>query len=95
MKNSAAASARNDLVRALCLCLGLTFLCLPATADADKGRTLGGYRFIPSSLVEDPFITTHFRNSTGLAFASSVKTPVLIIDSTPPDTLLSFKGSVS
>lgn len=54
---------------------------------------LGGYRFLPASQIPDPFITTHFRSSTGLAWASNVDIPVIVLEGTPPDTLLSFEGN--
>lgn len=68
---------------------------LAVTSDisiAEKGRTLGGYRFIPVTQIEDPFITTHFRNYTGLSVASDIEFPILVIPATPPDTLLTLSG---
>lgn len=58
---------------------------------AEKGRVLGDYRFIPSTRVQDPFITTHFRNATDLSVASDVVVPLLIIDA---DTLLALSGNL-
>ena len=78
-----------------CLVVCVMFLSLisPGTARAETGRTLGGYRFIPSPVVEDPFITTHFRSFTGLMIALDVTFPILVIDDVPPDTLLALNGN--
>jgi hypothetical protein len=75
----------------LWLCVAAAYLA-PAGAGAEEGRTLGGYRFVPSSFVEDPFITTHFDNYTGLAIASNVEFPILVIPTEPPTTLLELNG---
>lgn len=72
--------------------LTVILLC-SGTSMAGEGRTLGGYRFIPSLRVEDPFVTHHFQNSTGISIASNVDVPILVYG-TPPDTLLSLSGSV-
>jgi hypothetical protein len=40
--------------------------------DAAKGRTLNGHTFIPSSQIEDPFVTTFIRTQTGGGFATKV-----------------------
>ena len=71
----------------------LPIMGLPATAAAEEGRILGGYRFIPTSVIVDPFITTHFRSATGLATASNVDIPLLVLEGPPPDTLLSLEGN--
>jgi hypothetical protein len=60
-------------------------------ADA-AGRTLGGYRYIPSDLVPNPFIVSHFRNATGAALAMNERFPVLVVDQ---DTLLALSGDVA
>ena len=68
-----------------------------AAAQQPEGRTLGGYSFVPSSRVADPFITTHFRNATGLGMASNVLVPILVVDEPPPaepDTLLELSGNL-
>ena len=65
----------------------------PATR-AETGRTLGGYTYIPSPTVDTPFITHHFTNTVGFATGNVPERPVLIIDTTPPDTLYSLGGSV-
>jgi len=61
-------------------------------ASAETGRTLGDYRFIPVTKIEDPFITTHFRSFTGISFASDVNFPIIVIPDNPPDTLLALSG---
>lgn len=79
-----------------CLCLGVAIvssLIASSVASEDShGRTLGGYRFVPSNLVADPFVTTHFRNATGFGIALDVKLPVLVIET---DTLLALDGNVA
>lgn len=85
---------RGSTGRVLRLCLAIVFFCVPLVAEADDGRTLGGYRFIPSSLIGDAFVATYFRSGTGIAVASNVDTPILVIGGSPPDTLLSLTGSL-
>jgi hypothetical protein len=74
--------------------MGVALVLIPGPSMGAEGRTLGGYRFIPASKVEDPFITHHFRNSTGVSIASNVDVPIIIINTTPPDTLLSLNGNL-
>jgi hypothetical protein len=62
-------------------------------AAAETGRTLGGYRFVPSASVEDPFITTRFDSYTGMSWANGLQFPLLVIDTEPPDTLLALSGN--
>ena len=81
------------LQRGLHLLSPLLGLLLPAVAGASPDRTLEDYRFIPLSTVGEPFVTTHFANSTGIATASNVEIPV-ILETTPPDTLFSVGGNV-
>ncbi len=57
----------------------------PRSALGVEGRTLGGYRFIPASRIQDPFITTYFGNVTGGSVASDIDVPILILETTPPD----------
>jgi hypothetical protein len=66
---------------------------LPCASPAETGRTLGGYRFIPVSNTEEPFIVTRFSNYTGLASASGLEFPLLVIEDDPPDTLLALSGN--
>lgn len=81
--------------RAACLfvVVVLAGAALPPPVLAEEGRLLGGYRFIPSSAVADPFIATHFRSATGLASTSNVDIPLLVLEGPPPDTLLSLEGN--
>jgi len=72
------------------LALTLTIvLCLwrPGVLEASEARTLGGYRFIPTPEVRDPFTTTHFRNVTAILAASGLDIPLLVVPMQPPDTL--------
>ena len=69
-------------------------LSLPSPSPAEEGRVLGGYRFLPSTVVADPFLTSHFRNFTGIATAQNVTVPFVIIDGPPPDTLFTLGGDL-
>jgi hypothetical protein len=69
-------------------------LALAPRVTAETGRTLGGYRFVPVSKIADPFITHHFGNATGVSIASNVEVPLLITDTTPPDTLANLSGDL-
>jgi hypothetical protein len=62
-------------------------------AAAETGRTLGGYRFVASAAVDDPFIVSRFDSYTGISWASNLSFPLVIIDSEPPDTLASLNGN--
>ena len=79
-------------MKKLLFLLAVLTLAAPAGANASDGRELGGYRFIPTPQVRDPFMTTHFRTATGVSIAAGVDLPLLIVPSEPPDTLLSLKG---
>jgi hypothetical protein len=76
--------------------LVLLVAALPAAAQssgpAESARTLGGYRFIPSSTVEDPFINTSFQNFTGLAYANNVDLHVITVPTDPPTDIFSVRG---
>ncbi len=74
--------------------IGIAFVLRPDASVAAEGRTLGGYRFIPASTIEDPFVTHYFRNSTGVSIASNVDVPIIVIEGPPPDTLLSLDGNL-
>src|SRR5829696_3328814 len=43
-------------------------------------RCLSGHRFVVSSLVADPFVTTHFRSGLGGGFASGLSAPFRNLD---------------
>ncbi len=75
------------------LLVAMVCLLAPAITSSETGRTLGGYQFVPSPMVEDPFINTYFRSYTGLSIALDVDFPLLIIEDTPPDTLLALNGN--
>jgi len=66
----------------------------PRSVLGVEGRTLGGYRFIPAARISDPFITTHFGNTVGVSVASDINVPVVLLDTTPPDTLFSLQGNL-
>jgi hypothetical protein len=82
---------RNVILITLCVLIGAA--ALPATAPAEKGRTLGGYRFVPMSNIQDPFIVTSFRNYTGIATASDVEFPIVEVPTDPPTTILRLNGN--
>ena len=90
MRNPRSLLARLSIFLGLCVVIAVSAGSAPS--NAEKGRTLGGYRFIPVSKIEAPFITTHFRNFTGIAFASNVEFPIIVIPDNPPDTLLALNG---
>lgn len=78
----------------LIFCVAVLAACLTSESQAEKGRTLGGYRFIPANQIQSPFITTNFTSVTGVAIASGVDVPFLIINTTPPDTLINLEGDL-
>jgi len=74
------------------LVLIATLAAAPAWGQAEDGRTLGGYRFIPSTSVQDPFINTQFRSFTGMAWANDIKIHSIYIDTDPPTEIFSVRG---
>jgi hypothetical protein len=60
-------------------------------SDSTCHRCLNGFRFMPSSVVDDPFATTFFQNSTGGGTAVGFKVPVRNLSG---DTLRSLSGNV-
>ncbi len=82
---------RSFLITTLCVVIVMS--AFPRTTMAEKGRTLGGYRFVPVSNVLDPFIVTSFDSYTGIATASDVEFPIIVIPTEPPDTLLALNGN--
>lgn len=55
-------------------------------------RTLGGYRFVPSNIIPDPFITTYFQQVTGVGLSYGSEISILVFDQ---DTLLSLNTDVA
>ena len=54
-------------------------LALPVGASAQNpGRVLNGFRFLPSSLIPSPFVTSYIRTATGGGIASNVSSLVLL-----------------
>jgi hypothetical protein len=86
----------------LCLALGFAILLgigIPGVQAQEgvevgkpENRTLGGYRFVPSNLIPDPFITTHFQQATGVGVAYGDEIPILVFDE---DTLLALSSNVA
>jgi len=50
-------------------------------------RCLNGFRFVPSSVVDEPFVNTSFENATGGGMALNLNVPVRNLDGEPVDTL--------
>ena len=73
------------------MAIALTVLTAPAMHAQERTRTLNGYSFIPSGLIEDPFAVSHFRNSTGGGLAFDLATPFVDFDG---DTLGALVGDV-
>jgi hypothetical protein len=74
---------RQQLVLPVLVALGLTALHAaparaqsPQTPEGECHRCLGEFRFLPSSIVGDPFATTYFENATGGGMALDLKVPV-------------------
>ena len=68
----------------------------PAPADSASAqpschRCLGGFRFIPSSVINDVFAGTQFQNSTGGGMAVDLKVPVRNLEG---DTLNTLNGNI-
>jgi hypothetical protein len=81
-----------------CAALGFAApLAAPARAQSSQDpqpechRCLGGFRFLPSSVVGDPFATTYFDNATGGGMALDLKVPVRNIAG---ETVDSLRGNV-
>lgn len=62
-----------------------------AQSDSTCHRCLNGFRFIPSSVVDDPFAATFFQNSTGGGSAVNLSIPVRNLAG---DTIRTINGSV-
>jgi len=62
-----------------------------AQADTVCHRCLNGFRFIPSSVVDEPFATTFFQNSTGGGSAVNLSIPVRNLAG---DTIKTIDGRV-
>jgi hypothetical protein len=76
-------------MRHLCL-IGLALSLVASTAvvhAAEPGRTLNGYDFMPSEVVESPFAVTHFGTLTGGGLAFDVKTPFIDLEGEEIGTL--------
>jgi len=86
------------------LLTALGFALLPAsTADAQAAaqpsaqsstpchRCLAGFRFVPSSVVDEPFVNTSFENATGGGMALNLNVPVRNLDG---DTISTLNGNI-
>lgn len=62
------------------LVLAATIAVHPLSAQDTCARCLNGFRFMPSSVIGDPFGTTHFLNATGGGMARDLQVPVRDVD---------------
>jgi len=69
------------------LWIAATITVVPAGAQDVCSRCLNGHRFLPSSLMGDPFATTHFTNATGGGLALDLTVPVRDLDGVVTDTI--------
>src|SRR5690349_3055645 len=63
----------------------------PQDSQTECHRCLDGFRFLPSSVVGDPFATTYFENATGGGMALDLKVPVRNLSG---ETIDSLKGDI-
>ena len=54
-------------------------------------RCLNGFRFVPSSVVDEPFVNTSFENATGGGMALNLQVPVRNLDG---DTVSTLNGNI-
>ena len=54
-------------------------------------RCLNGFRFVPSSVVDEPFVNTSFENATGGGMALNLNVPVRNLDG---DTISTLNGNI-
>jgi len=75
------------------LTIAVCALVLPVDAGAQNpGRVLNGFRFLPSSLIPSPFVTTYIRTATGGGIASNLSSLFVDVDG---DTLGTLTGDVA
>ena len=71
----------------------LAVLLMPAQLHAQgQNPSLAGHTFVPNTLVEGPFIATHFRSLVGLASAFGYDVGTVVIDD---DTLAALEGNMT
>jgi len=66
----------------------------PAQSSAQSTpchRCLNGFRFVPSSVVDEPFVNTSFENATGGGMALNLNVPVRNLDG---DTVSTLNGNI-
>jgi hypothetical protein len=54
---------------------------------------LGGHRFTPNTMTDDPFIKTYIRNSLGIGKAVDLFVPILRVGD-PPERVIGLKGDL-
>lgn len=62
-----------------------------AAQSSPCNRCLNGFRFVPSSVVDEPFVNTSFENATGGGIALNLKVPVRNLDG---DTVNTLNGNI-
>ena len=63
----------------------------PSAQPSPCHRCLNGFRFVPSSVVDEPFINTSFENATGGGMALNLKVPVRNLAG---DTVSTLNGNI-
>ena len=73
--------------------VALVGLLTPAGLNAQgQNPSLAGHTFVPNTMVEGPFVATHFRSFVGLANAFDYDVARIVIDD---DTLVALPGSMT
>ncbi|HEY5413231.1 MAG TPA: hypothetical protein VIK41_00305, partial [Gemmatimonadaceae bacterium] len=62
-----------------------------AQSSSPCHRCLNGFRFVPSSVVDEPFTNTSFENATGGGMALNLNVPVRKLDG---DTIGTLNGNI-
>ena len=70
---------------------GLSASIAGAQSSPPCHRCLNGFRFVPSSVVDEPFANTSFQNATGGGVAINLKVPVRNLDG---DTVSTLDGTI-
>jgi hypothetical protein len=81
------------LVTALGFAVLAAFSASTAVAQSSPpcNRCLNGFRFVPSSVVDEPFVNTSFENATGGGMALNLQVPVRNLDG---DTVSTLNGNI-
>lgn len=81
---------------AIPLLMSLLLVAPPASAEdgpaGPERRVLGGHRFLPSSVLSDPFLTTHVSTRTAAGLAGDFKSPFFDVNG---DTIGTLEGDLA